>query len=73
MLSYYKVVGFKGGGTKESVVAFLKDIAEQNNVKLGKRKVGLLSAIFSQQEDILPGSRVSPGLLQMLHCSCHFT
>lgn len=60
------------GGTKESVVAFLKDIAKQNNEKLGKRKAELLSRTFSQQEDVLPKSGVSPGLLEMLHCSCHF-
>ena len=55
------------------MVAFLKGMAEQNNVKLGKRKAGLLSATFSQQEDILVDSRVSPGLPETFHCSCHFT
>ena len=60
-------------GAKERVVAFLKAITEQNNVKLGKRKAGLLSATFSQQDDILLDSRVSPGLPEVFHSSCRFT
>lgn len=56
------------------MVVVLKDIVKQDNVKLGKRKAELFPGYFlNRQEDGLLKSRVSPGQLKMLHCSCHFT
>lgn len=46
IMPHSKVVGFKDRRATESVVALLKAAAKQNNVKLGKRKAGLLPAAF---------------------------
>lgn len=67
IMPHSKVVGFKDRRATESVVTLLKAATKQNNVKLGKRKAGLLPAAFSQREDHYRES-VSPGQLEMLGC-----
>lgn len=63
MVLHYKIVSFKDGGGKEKNGCILKNLAKQNNVKLGKQKAGLLPATFSQQGDVLSRAKASPGLM----------
>lgn len=58
---YCKIVSFKNGGTRKGMAAFSKAAEMQNNVKLNKRKACQLPGTFSQQGDVLPGSKSPQG------------
>ena len=72
MPQYLKIVGFKDGGTRISIIAFSKAEKMQNNVTLNKRKACQFAGKFSQQGDVLSRSN-SPTPAPQGCCKCFRT